>query len=199
MSKIKKIFLNNYKILIGVIIGFLITIIGVNAEEYKAKFFAESVSYNDSVDLKVKNVQEVLDVLVEKAKNYKKLDTETTATSASILKGKTAYDNKGNLVTGNLSTECVSGSFTYTGGEIDIVNFDPTIFLISSYSDTTKWDGVVYYNKNYFPNEIVWIDLKTNGKITITDNVTFSYKNGKLYMVDSPAWYNEELQFSACK
>jgi hypothetical protein len=54
---------------------------------------------------------------------YKNLSTETTATSTDILSGKTAYDSLGNLITGGISTDCVSGNYKKPANSQLNINF----------------------------------------------------------------------------
>ena len=47
---------------------------------------------------------------------YKNLSTTTTALASDLLSGKTAYNSSGELITGNISNNCVSGSFVCGDG-----------------------------------------------------------------------------------
>ena len=139
----KNLIKTNYKLFLGIFIGIIIsgvTVYAINANE---------ISYNGNT------LDTTLDELYTKASTYKKLDTETTVLSNNLLKDITAYDNNGNLITGTVSTTCVSGVYTkLANSQINItLDFEPTVYQmiyqntggIKFISHDDRFDNNVYY------------------------------------------------------
>ena len=149
----------NMKLVIGIIIGVIISS-GVVAA---TMINSSDVSYKDT------NVESALNGLYDKASNYKKLNTITTAVATDILTGKTAYDNNGNLITGNNENNCISGSFTCdskctgsTGKKV--LNFRPTKFImhLKQRGDIIYYDpevaGTSVWDLYPSPNPSSWVE-----------------------------------------
>ena len=103
-----KIGKKNIKWIILVVIA-LIILSTVNVCVY-ADYLATQVNYtrNNSTT----TVSAALNDLYDKAVNYKKLDTVTTATAGDIVSGKTAYNSAGQLLTGSYSYTPTYGTIT---------------------------------------------------------------------------------------
>lgn len=96
------------KIFKNSIFTFVLGIILSSGVIYAYTISANNVSYdNSSSGINSNNVQGAIDELYNKANNttipanYKELSTVTTATIDDITIGKTAYNNNGELITGN--------------------------------------------------------------------------------------------------
>ena len=139
---------NIFSFLLGVILGAII--FGEIITVLAATLLAKDVAYTpEETSWNVDNVEDAINDLYIRAKDYKKLDTTTTATSNNILKGFTAYDSDGNLITGNLSTDCVNGSFVCdsscsTSSGKQILSYFPTTFVLRLTSGTSQGDLYIY-------------------------------------------------------
>ena len=116
---------NNLKVIIAFILG--ATVAG--GIVYAATSASE-VTYSTSKNAEIKNVEQALNDLYAKSTTYKKLDTITTANASDILNGKTAYNNLGNLITGNYNNNI---TFTLLN-EIGTEQFQLSETLINLYS-----------------------------------------------------------------
>ena len=119
----KKIIKNN---LLGFILGIVLTSgIAVCASE----IFASSIKYKDT------NVESAIDELYTISSTYKNLSSNTTVDSSNLLSGVTAYNSNGQLITGNLSANCISGYVHHSPNtQIDInLGFTPSSFFGSYY------------------------------------------------------------------
>ena len=162
------------KYIIGFIIGAILFggIAGVTAYTIAAS----EIEYNGS------SVESALNNLYDKATNYKKLDTQTSATANDIVSGKTAYDNLGNLISGTYSDNCFSGSRVVThdlttsnGG----ILFD---FVPSEYFITANGGNMVYYKEGLNNNNVMYL---FPGASSWTDGSSnYAIKNGKYYGVN---------------
>ena len=127
---------------------------------------------------------------------YKELTTTTTVTANTLLSGKTAYDNLGNLITGNISTDCIMGSFTPSAG-YQISSFNPSFFVVYSNSDSTmRWYNIYdkyWDSSNYFEfnSKLAAVPKKT----AVT--VGYTLNNG-LYLKDWGS-HTETTYYIVCK
>ena len=134
---------------------------------------------------------------------YKSLTTTTTATASDLLAGKTAYDNNGNLITGNISTNCVSGTFTCStcttsNGQLIASIINPTQITIfnNSYKNLQY---IFYYNKNISSN-VLFSTSDSNSYLHVSSTFEAKFKvlNNKLYIYNFAAegttWY-----YTICK
>ena len=99
---------------------------------------------------------------------YKELSTATTVTANDLLNGITAYDNLGNLITGSINTDCVSGVYTKPANTATNINigFTPKKFQLIFFINTNK--HYVIYNAD-IDNDSKDMNVKTideNGQMT---------------------------------
>lgn len=100
---------------------------------------AASVTYDNTT------VELALDDLYTKATTYKNLSTATTAGANDILSGKTAYDNNGNLVEGQLTISSIDFYlFNYTGK----TQFQLQESLVNVYGNLTITGKTKYTGNN---------------------------------------------------
>lgn len=159
----KKIFKksNIFSFLLGAII--FGSVVGVSAYS----IFATDIEYTPKdITWNVDNVESALDDLYIKAKTYKKLDTQTTANSNYILDGYTAYDNNGNLITGNMST---SMELLWTNPNpnaafaIQTISIDLSEYKYVVINATYGGNGLL---NDYFVGNKTIIEVGTTGTIT---------------------------------
>lgn len=157
---------------------------------------ASQVEYKDG-----KKVDAALNELYTKATTYKNLSVSTTAKAEDIISGKTAYDNLGNLITGNISADCVSSSFATDSESVSssgkkLANFKPSFFIV--FSKDSPWVGGGHiYNVNYSATQIINFGVHNN--TAGTDNLNNVYT-----ITDNGFWiYNwgagNYLYYMACK
>ena len=78
---------------------------------------SKDVSYDNGTSGSAKdNVQEAIDELYVKVKNFKKLNVQTTAGAGDILSGKTAYNTAGNLITGTYTIPVIKYEVLFNYG-----------------------------------------------------------------------------------
>ena len=162
--------------------------------------FANDIGYTPKdTTWEVDNVKDAIDDLYKVSKDYVKLDEETTVSSNNLLSGVTAYDNLGNLITGNVNTDCVSGSFkcsscTTSSGQNIGISFEPKLIYIVS-NDFTKFIG---YNHNLnLTTAYYHTPTTTAGSDSIS--AFFSFNNGLFIHGLGNSWNNNDYQFVACK
>lgn len=97
---------------------------------------------------------------------YKNLTTTTTVNANNLLNGIKAYTSDGTLVTGNITANCVSGSYTKPANTfIDInIGFMPTKFSIE-FTTASGNHHIVYYNSSA-SNDSYNINIKSSGEYT---------------------------------
>lgn len=175
-------------------------------EIYKKSKYEE---YTGSITIKPSDLKQTLstkdrflkdNIVIESIPNdYKKLSTQTTATSSHILSGKTAYDNNGNLITGNVLVDnCVTGSFkctscTTSSGQDIGLTFEPSSFVLYV-SDLSLM--LVYDDSTQ-----KWGYATTNSVINLDDNFeNYFVKNNNLILRNWATSYNNKtFIYSACK
>lgn len=180
-----------------VIITAIITITGT-AAAYSA--IATDVIYGYGPN---NNVDDALKDLYTKSKTYKKLTTATSVVPTNLLSGKTAYSNTGSLVTGVISTDCVSGSFTWTQNYVNngyvLLNYVPSYVMVES-KNTDGYGKINYYNASYDNLHVYEASTQENSfdsfglndtilKIK-TDQVKLAYGTGRL---------NKTIYYMACR
>ena len=87
-------------------------------------FAATQISASEIEYDSTHSVKDKIDDLYTTATTFKNLTTATTAVASDILTGKTAYDNNGNLITGNYTPNSESGNSLET--EVLWTNPNPT-------------------------------------------------------------------------
>lgn len=153
----------------------------------------------------INNVDAALKDLHTKSKTYKKLSTTTTVKQTDLLKGVTAYNNSGNLITGVSSTNCVTGSIVWTQNYINngymLLNYVPSILMVES-RNTNNESGLFYYNVNKDSSHIYLAQNPSSGQtykgysltetvVKINDNnVRLTYGSGRL---------NKTIYYMACR
>ena len=156
---------------------------------------ASDVSYDSTHSVKDK-----IDDLYTASATLKNLTQTTTVASNNLVNGITAYDNNGNLITGNLNTNCESGSLVWDQNKVDngytLLNYKPTILVIYN-TNTNNADNIYYYNSNVSSDFQFRGDSTpawTSGayeRITINDNnVVLSWGSGRL---------NKTIYYTACR
>lgn len=184
------------------ILGMIVAggVAGVVAYSYNAK----DVGYtpNDNT-WNVSSTKQALDDLYVKSKNVPNLSTQTTATAADILRGKTAYNSLGNLITGTATVECITGSFKITSAintssGIDIeTDFTPSRFFISYFGYAQ--DATDIYIGDYNPSKFYeYYYDKSSGNAY--DLSSYYNINGKLNVHNFIApGNNATAYYMACK
>ena len=153
---------------------------------------ASEIEYNGS------SVESALNNLYDKATNYKKLDTQTSASTNDIVSGKTAYDNLGNLISGTYSDNCVMGSGTVTssfttstGGKL--FDFVPSVYFINFPSINV----ITFYKYGINENKILTM---TPNSAYGDDSPYYTARDGKYYAIN---WTNTNVgvtyYYIACK
>ena len=160
------------------------------------RYYANQVDYEPSnPNFNVDNMADALDELYDKTKNYKNLSTPTDVNPSNLLSGIKAYNSNGELVTGNISTNCVSGKIEKGSGHRQLTNFKPSTFLVFSLDNGKNWGN--YYNYEY--NTTDQIDFNISNKIITTSKVTaYTISNNGLYIDWDTTSYNN-LLYIACK
>ena len=135
---------------------------------------------------------------------YKKLTTTTTVSANTLLNGYKAYTSDGTLVTGSLSTNCVSGEFVLTQDNVSnglkITDFYPSYFAISSINAGKR--RVWYYNKNIDSSGFFSISVpeKTlSGPSTFSSQNAITIENNKLNLRLSTVFIGSSVEYMACK
>ena len=135
---------------------------------------------------------------------YKNLTTTTTATANDLLSGKTAYDNLGNLITGNLSNGCIVNRVTCsscntTSGQ-ELADFWPSQFAIYGVDASSNAKMVWYYNDNIAADKVFVFFQSSNMETLDSTIINASYKlNNKLVIRGWNGWQNRTLDYMACK
>ena len=134
---------------------------------------------------------------------YKNLTTATTVTENDLLNGKTAYDNLGNLITGNISTDCVSGTHVWTQSDTNngfvVTNYVPKYFAVTATNNNIRY--IWYYNQNVNSNAFYSINSSQDATLgTITFSSTSSFRiNNSLTLKWSASWAGKTLYYMVCK
>ena len=145
------------------------------------------------------SVKDKIDDLYTTATTFKNLTTTTTATSNDLLSGKTAYDNLGNLITGNISTDCVSGSFVvnndaYSAGQLISSNITPNMFMI-------YWSNkrISYYDKNVSESKVIFYDVTPDyQERDLSQNFTINDTN--LYLkLGNTSFLGKTFKYMICR
>ena len=172
---------NNIKIILAFIIGLVVA--GSVSLVIAITYNASSITFTPIDNTwNVSNVQGAINDLSNISKTYKNLNTVTTATASDILNGKTAYNNLGQLITGNHS-DCILGSFNCTenchtneGIRVPNLNFEPNIF----FSIKNDYTAFTYFNKNN-SNKFAFAFTdgnSTNGILTLDISDFYRFDNG---------------------
>lgn len=150
----------------------------------------------------VDNVKDAIDDLYKVSKDYVKLDEETTVSSSNLLNGITAYDNNGNLITGAVSTDCVSGNFVWTQNDKDngriVSNFAPNYFTVYGYNPINK-EFVFYYNRNVNSEKVFQLNITNSSNHLLDLGGAFSINNNFKIKFAASDWLNQKIYYMACK
>ena len=130
---------------------------------------------------------------------YKNLSQSTTVEANKLLNGETAYDNLGNLITGSISTDCVTGSIPKNSNSKKLTSFKPSKFVVFGLDESqgNHWGNI--YSSSY--NATKFIDFG-NGN---TNNYSILRDISTWYNLDSNSLYitldttNHSLFYIACK
>ena len=151
------------------------------------------------------SVKDKIDDLYTTATTFKNLSQTTTATASDLLTGKTAYDNLGNLITGNISiSDCVSGTYTKpANSNVNLVyGITATRVLISFFNPNGTGNKLLVYDPNI--NNYYVIGYTNNspsitglgGNINNLTNTTFTTD----YDTNGATYKNEiDYYYIACK
>ena len=141
--------------------------------------------------------------------SYKNLSTTTTVTANKLLSGETAYDNLGNLITGN-GLECMEASTKFTEASTmatgqELVSFWPSHWAIFITHPTYDYTVLFYYNSELNPNYLYRYASGSNSATTTptySDNYSLDkYKvNNKLSINSlSNQWIGGDIYYIACR
>ena len=129
---------------------------------------------------------------------YKNLTTSTTVTENNLLNGIKAYDNNGNLITGNISTDCVSGTYNKPANSQWNINLG---FIPLKY--TLIWNNaqgavVVNYNQSW---SNIYISSLYDSNVLVYNYLTISNNSIVSNFTTSASSYKNSLsiQYMACK
>ena len=134
---------------------------------------------------------------------YKNLTTTTDVNANNLLSGVKAYTSDGTLVTGNVSTDCVSGSFVVTQNYIDngitLANFKPNYFAIYSINDSKKY--IWYFNKNIGSSNYYAINLTSSAvnNYTLSSSAIFVLNNNSFFVKPANGLLGQTAYYMVCK
>ena len=108
---------------------------------------------------------------------YKKLNNHTTVDASKLLDGVTAYNEYGEFITGNISTNCTKTAYVWTqndatSGSKTILDYKPTYLMFSDNNN------VIYYNANANANTMIRIGFGDNGIYNNNNTVNYVYNYG---------------------
>ena len=133
---------------------------------------------------------------------YKNLTTTTTVSASNLLSGVKAYTSDGTLVTGNVSTNCVSGSHTWTQNDTNnglvLMSEKPKYFAITVYGNGTHslwfYDETIsttnFYSINLSNSSINSISFSSQTSFSIDNNLKLKWSSGRI---------GQTLEYMACK
>ena len=186
-----------------VIISFIIGVILASSIAVYASINASEVDYKNN-----QKVSDALDDLYNKVSTYKNLSTTTTVSPNSLLNGYTAYDNSGNLITGSISTNCITKTITssemITSNNTELIDFgfEPSYFVVYILN-TSNWVYDIYqYDKKQWDEGFVLMGDKRNTTWHKFSDVTswFLFENNKLYIPNISQWdQNNTFRITACR
>ena len=106
---------------------------------------------------------------------YKKLNNHTTVDETKLLNGVTAYNEYGEFITGNISTDCVKGTYQHVANsQINITTpFKATMLLMY-----LRWSDKVYYIHTDDNGKL----LQYRGDIGDTGDTTSDYEITSTYV-----------------
>lgn len=195
----KRIFKNNIKILIGIIIGIIIS----GTIVYASGILASQINYNNTT------VDQALNSLYTTVTTYKNLTTETTAVNTDIAEGKTAYDNLGNLITGiaqvSGGSNCVFDSFVcntdctnQTG--YPIVEYVPDYIVVyglaQDFDSGYWWQNV--YNRNVDTQKYTYMSERGAGGVSTIGVEDFKISDNKFLIFGQNGQLNKRYYYMAC-
>ena len=189
----------NKKVVLAFVLGVLISGVSVYAA---TNYLASEIVYNDTT------VENALNELYTVHETYKNLTSDTTVTPDALLNGITAYNKNGELVTGNISTNCVHGTRTLLASEaskdIKLADFTPTFFIVSGTADNRTYNWI--YDKNidathrykYIYDKSTGITVDTARQNDIFDTA-FKNPNNTFVINFSNAFTNSTISYTICK
>ena len=171
------------------IIGFILGIIISSGVVFAVtQINANDIRYDEN-----NSVKDKIDDLYTKTTTWKNLTTATTVSQSNLLSGVTAYDNLGNLITGNISTNCVSGTWipsnsvkTSNGDIIENV-LEPTVFVLRRITGSNhiivyvqSKDGTTnYYQNGSIQNNFSSVFTISNNSLVAKN---WNGRNGETYV-----------------
>ena len=192
--------------IIGIITGI---VLASSVIVFAVAINASQIDYKNNA-----KVSDALDDLYTKINTYKNLSQTTTATANDILNGKTAYDNSGNLITGNFSNDSVCGSFIVDSNALgssglQIVSFEPKSFIIYWYNNNVNTPQALQtldmqawlYIKDFDSNSYRMI-RRLNGEESSEYrqlNVAFTINNNLIIHDLFSAFEGQRLYYNICK
>ena len=137
--------------------------------------------------------------------NYKDLSSSAYPVESALLSGYKAYNSNGELITGKISTDCVSGSHVWTQSDstngYKIGTFKPSYFAITGVQkNNVRW--IWYYN--YAISTTYFYSIKPDsGSIrTVNFSDLTSFVLGTNYLQlkwSADSWAGQTLYYLVCK
>ena len=183
-------------IIVGIILVSSISVYATATYLYNAT----DVGYNNT------SVSNALDDLYNISSKYKELTSTTSVTPNSLLSGYTAYNSDGTLITGGLSTDCVSGTYTKpANSQINIpLGFTPSRLEMYFMNSNSNGKMIVVYDSNigYF-----YQIQHPNNEVTVTRSEIYEFVNNSIVSkygttnTDANSTYKNKITYYyvACK
>lgn len=136
--------------------------------------------------------------------NYQILNGTANINADKILSGYSAFDNNGNLISGNLSTDCVSGSHVWTQTDTDnglsLANFTPKKFVVTTINKEINSRYVWYYNESVSSTNFYSIIINTSTITTKAFENTSSFViNNEFKLTFGSTWNGQTIDYMVCK
>ncbi len=139
---------------------------------------------------------------------YKNLTTTTTVSASNLLSGVKAYTSDGTLVTGNISTNCISNnnyiieqSCTTSSG-CKILDFEPSLFILyTGTSSSFNASAIYYYNSNVSSTDFITAYDDGSDGIFRSGSVNnrFTFNNGFYLHNLGTSYAGKTVYYMACK
>ena len=135
---------------------------------------------------------------------YKNLTQNTTAVANNILSGYTAYNNLGELITGNLATDCVRFKHILTQSDSNngfyASNFKPNYYVIYANSSVNN-KFIWYYNSDISTTSFYSARITDNnvGQTTFASQSSFTIDNNGLKIKPGSPWIGSTFYIIVCK
>ena len=180
----------------NILLVLITAIICITGTVIASNYLASEVVYNNTT------VDQALDELYNRTENYVELTSDTTVDPSTLLKGITAYNKNGELITGDVSTNCITGVLdtddvtgSSTGKKIS--NFKPSYFIFLSMN---TWYGMLVYKEEFSTTKMIAVDY--NGQYNDVSRITnisdcFTLDDSGLYLKNYAA--SDHLYYMICK